>query len=89
MTKEISISNVEEFSNEDSIDKAIELLQELKTQEDHNGAFVMTTAYDDPANPSVAILSCVCTGPLDSQLTSLLEYINKDTRIMPALKQYS
>lgn len=30
MTKEISISNVEEFSNEDSIDKAIELLQELK-----------------------------------------------------------
>lgn len=78
-----------ELTYQEHIEKAIELLQELKTQEDHNGAFVMTTAYDDPANPSAAILSCVCTGPLDSQLTSLLEYINKDTRIMPALKQYS
>lgn len=78
-----------ELTYQEHIEKAIEILQELKTQEDHNGAFVMTTAYDDPANPSVAILSCVCTGPLDSQLTSLLEYINKDTRIMPALKQYS
>ena len=78
-----------ELTYHELIDKAIELLQELKTQEDHNGAFVMTTAYDDPANPSEAVLSCICTGPLDSQLTSLLEYVNKDTRIMPALKQYS
>ena len=43
MTKEISISNVEEFSNEDSIDKAIELLQELKKAK-HSPAFVLTTS---------------------------------------------
>ena len=43
MTKEISISNVEEFSSEDSIDKAIELLQELK-QAKHSPAFVLTTS---------------------------------------------
>ena len=42
-TKEISISNVEEFDNENSIDKAIELLQELK-QAKHSPAFVLTTS---------------------------------------------
>lgn len=78
-----------ELTYHELIDKAIELLQELKTQEDHNGAFVMTTAYDDPANPSAAILSCVCTGPLENQLNGLVQYVNKDPRIMPVLKHCS
>lgn len=73
----------------ESIDKAIEILQELRNQENNNGAFVLTATQDDPTNSSAVILSCVCTGPLENQLNGLLQYVNKDPRIMPVLKHCS
>ena len=36
---------------EESIDKAIEILEQLRTQENNNGAFILTAAQDDPENP--------------------------------------
>ena len=78
-----------ELTYHELIDKAIELLQELKTQEDHNGAFVITTAYDDPSDTSAVLVSCVSNGPIASQLQGLLQYVDSDPRIMPALESYS
>ena len=54
MTQEISISNVEEFDNDDSIDKAIELLQELKKAK-HSPAFVLTTSSIKKPQPLLKV----------------------------------
>lgn len=80
MTKELTF--------QESIDKAIELLQELKSQEHNNAGFIVTAAQADPQDPSVALISCVSNGPIASQLDGLLEYIDSDPRIMQALEYY-
>lgn len=80
MTKELTFT--------ESIDKAIELLQELKTQEHNDGAFIVTATQSDPTDPSAVLVSCVSNGPIANQIDGLLEYIDSDPRIMPALKQY-
>ena len=82
MTKE------KELAFEKSIDEAIELLQKLKTQKHNNSAFIVTEAHDDPTDSYAVLVSCICDGPLTLQLNSLLEYINTDPRIMPALTSY-
>lgn len=83
MTKE------KEYEFIESIDEAIELLQKLKHQKHNNSAFIVTMAHDDPTDPSAVLVSCICNGPLTIQLNSLLEYINTDPRIMPALESYN
>ena len=83
------MKNQKELTFKESIDQAIKILQELKTQEHNNGAFILTTAHDDPTDPSAALVSCVSNGPLNGQLNGLLEYISSDPRIMPALETYN
>jgi len=78
-----------ELTFEESIDQAIKILQELKTQEHNNGAFILTATQDDPTDSSAALVSCVSNGPLSGQLDGLVEYISSDPRIMPALEAYN
>lgn len=78
-----------ELTFAESIDQAINILQELKTQEHNNGAFVLTATQDDPTDSSAALVSCVSNGSLNGQLNGLLEYISSDPRIMPALESYN
>lgn len=77
-----------ELTFTESIDKAIEILEQLRTQENNNGAFILTAAQDDPENPAAALVSCVSTGPATNQLTGLAQYIESDPRIMPVLEQF-
>lgn len=83
------MKNQKELTFAESIDQAINILQELKTQEHNNGAFVLTATQDDPTDSSAALVSCVSNGPLNGQLDGLLEYISSNPRIMPALESYS
>lgn len=78
-----------ELTFAESIDKAIELLQELKSQEHNDAGFIVTAAQSDPSNASAVLVSCVSNGPIASQLDSLLQYIDSDPRIIPALQYYS
>lgn len=78
-----------ELTFQESIDQAIEILQKLKSQEHNNAGFIVTTAQNDPADPSAALVSCVSNGPSASQLQGLLQYVDSDPRIMLALKYYS
>lgn len=78
-----------ELTFQESIDQAIEILQKLRNQEHNNGAFILTTAHDDPTEPSASLVSCVSNGPAANQLNSLLQYIDSDPRIMLALEYYN
>lgn len=82
------MKNQKELTFAESIDKAIEVLQELKTQEDNNGAFILTATQDDPTDKSSVLVSCVSTGPIMNQLNGLAQYIDSDSRIMPVLEAY-
>lgn len=88
-TKEISISNVEEFSNEDSIDKAIELLQELK-QAKHSPAFVLTTSSisDVVDQKATATIKGVAGGRGIDQLNSLTAYFRANHDALAVLNAY-
>lgn len=77
-----------ELTYQESIDQAIEILQQLKQQEDNNGAFILTTTQDDPNDKSSVLVSCVSTGPITNQLNGLAQYIDSDSRIMPVLEAY-
>ena len=89
MTKEISISNVEEFSSEDSIDKAIELLQELK-QAKHSPAFVLTTSSisDVVDQKATATIKGVAGGRSIDQLNSLTAYFRHNPDALAVLNAY-
>ena len=82
------MKNQKELTFAESIDKAIEVLQELKTQEDNNGAFILTATQDNPTDKSSVLVSCVSTGPIMNQLNGLAQYIDTDSRIMPVLEAY-
>lgn len=88
-TKEISISNVEEFDNDDSIDKAIELLQELK-QAKHSPAFVLTTSSisDVVDNKATATIKGVAGGRGIDQLNSLTAYFRTNPDALAVLDAY-
>lgn len=77
-----------ELTYQESIDQAIEILEQLRTQENNNGAFVLTATQDDPENPMSVLVSCVSTGPITNQLNGLAQYVDSDPRIMPVLKAY-
>lgn len=78
-----------ELTFAESIDKAIELLQELRNQENNDAGFIVTATQSDPSDPSAVLVSCVSNGPIASQLDGLLEYIDSDPRIMPLLESYN
>ena len=82
------MKNQKELTYQESIDQAIEILQQLKQQEDNNGAFVLTATQDDPNDKSSVLVSCVSTGPITNQLNGLAQYIDSDSRIMPVLEAY-
>ena len=88
-TKEISISNVEEFDNENSIDKAIELLQELK-QAKHSPAFVLTTSSisDVIDQKTTATIRGVAGGRSFDQLNSLTAYFRANPDALAVLNAY-
>ena len=77
-----------ELTFEESIDQAIEILQQLKQQENNNVAFVLTASQDDPTDPSSVLVSCVATGPVTNQLNGLAQYVASDSRIMPVLEKF-
>ena len=77
-----------ELTYQESIDQAIEILQELRQKEKNNAAFVLTASQDDPTNPSSVLVSCVATGPLTNQLNGLAQYVASDSRIMPVLEKF-
>ena len=77
-----------ELTFEESIDQAIDILQQLRNQENNNGAFILTAAHDDPTDNKSVLVSCVSTGSVTNQLTSLAQYIDSDSRIMPVLEAY-
>lgn len=83
------MKNQKELTFKESIDQAIDILQQLRNQEHNNGAFILTTAHDEPTDLSTTFVSCVSDGSLSGQLNGLLEYISSDPRIMPALESYS
>lgn len=83
------MKNQKELTFKESIDQAIDILQQLRNKEHNNGAFILTTAHDDPTDPSAALVSCVSNGSTANQLNSLLQYIDSDPRIMLALEYYS
>lgn len=83
------MKNQKELTFKESINQAIDILQQLRNQEHNNGAFVLTATQDDPTDSSAALVSCVSNGPLNGQLDGLLEYISSNPRIMPALESYS
>lgn len=78
-----------ELTFTESIDEAIKLLQELKSQENNEAGFIVTAAQADPSDASAALVSCVSNGPIASQLQGLLQYVDSDPRIMPSLEYYS
>lgn len=82
------MKNQKELTFEESIDQAIDILQQLRNQEDNNGAFVLTATQDDPTDKSSVLVSCVSTGPITNQLNGLAQYIDSDSRIMPVLEAY-
>lgn len=88
-TKEISISNVEEFDNENSIDKAIELLQELK-QAKHSPAFVLTISSisDVVDQKATATIKGVAGGRSFDQLNSLTAYFRANPDALAVLNAY-
>ncbi len=88
-TKEISISNIEEFDNENSIDKAIELLQELK-QAKHSPAFVLTTSSisDVVDQKATATIKGVAGGRSFDQLNSLTAYFRANPDALAILNAY-
>lgn len=88
-TKEISISNIEEFDNENSIDKAIELLQELK-QTKHSPAFVLTTSSisDVVDQKATATIKGVAGGRSFDQLNSLTAYFRANPDALAVLNAY-
>ena len=88
-TKEISINNIEEFSNKDSIDKAIELLQELKKAK-HSPAFVLTTSsISDVVNQkATATIKSVADGREIDQLNSLTAYFRANPHALAVLNSY-
>lgn len=88
-TKEISISNVKEFDNENSIDKAIELLQELK-QAKHSPAFVLTTSSisDVVDQKATATIKGVAGGRSFDQLNSLTAYFRANPDALVVLNAY-
>lgn len=77
-----------ELTFTESIDKAIEILEQLRTQENNNGAFVLTATQDDPTDKLSVLVSCVSTGPITNQLNGLAQYVDSDSRIMPVLEQF-
>lgn len=77
-----------ELTFQESIDKAIEILQELRNQENNDGAFILTAEQNDPTDPSVVLVSCVSNGPIANQIDGLLQYVDSDPRIMIALDNY-
>lgn len=77
-----------ELTFTESIDKAIEILEQLRTQETNNGAFVLTATQDDPTDKLSVLVSCVSTGPITNQLNGLAQYVDSDSRIMPVLEQF-
>lgn len=88
-TKEISISNIEEFDNENSIDKAIKLLQELK-QAKHSPAFVLTTSSisDVVDQKATATIKGVAGGRSFDQLNSLTAYFRANPDALAVLNAY-
>lgn len=88
-TKEISINNIEEFSNKDSIDKAIELLQELKKAK-HSPAFVLTTSSisDVVDQKATATIKSVADGREIDQLNSLTAYFRANPHALAVLNSY-
>ena len=88
-TTEISINNVEEFSNKDSIDKAIQLLQELK-QAKHSPAFVLTTSSisDVVDQKATATIKSVADGREIDQINSLTAYFRANPHALAVLNSY-
>ena len=91
-TKEISINNIEEFNNKDSkdsIDKAIELLQELKKAK-HSPAFVLTTSSisDVVDQKATATIKSVADGREIDQLNSLTAYFRATPHALAVLNSY-
>ena len=82
------MKNQKELTYQESIDQAIEILQQLKQQEDNNGAFILTATQDHPTDKSVFLVSCVSTGHIINQLNGLAQYVASDSRIMPILEAY-
>lgn len=82
------MKNQKELTFEESIDQAIDILQQLRNQENNNGAFVLTATQDDPNDKSSVLVSCVSTGPITNQLNGLAQYVDSDSRIMPVLEAY-
>ena len=82
------MKNQKELTYQESIDQAIKILEQLRTQETNNGAFVLTATQDDPENPMSVLVSCVSTGPITNQLNGLAQYVDSDSRIMPVLEQF-
>ena len=86
---EITINNIEEFSNKDSIDKAIELLQELKKAK-HSPAFVLTTSSisDVVDQKATATIKSVADGREIDQLNSLTAYFHANPHALAVLNAY-
>lgn len=86
---EITINNIEEFSNKDSIDKAIELLQELKKAK-HSPAFVLTTSSisDVVDQKATATIKSVADGREIDQLNSLTAYFRANPHALAVLNAY-
>ena len=86
---EITINNIEEFSNKDSIDKAIELLQELKKAK-HSPAFVLTTSSisDVVDQKATATIKSVADGREIDQLNSLTAYFRANPHAFAVLNAY-
>nr|DAV82112.1 MAG TPA: hypothetical protein [Caudoviricetes sp.] len=77
-----------ELTFEESIDQALEILQQLRQKENNNAAFILTASQDDPTTPSSILVSCVATGPITNQLNGLAQYVASDSRIMPVLEKF-
>lgn len=88
-TKEISINNIEKFDNDDSIDKAIELLQELKKAK-HSPAFVLTTSSisDVVDQKATATVKGVAGGREIDQINSLTAYFRANPDALAVLNTY-
>ena len=86
---EITINNIEEFSNKDSIDKAIELLQEVKKAK-HSPAFVLTTSSisDVVDQKATATIKSVADGREIDQLNSLTAYFRANPHALAVLNAY-
>lgn len=82
------MKNQKELTYQESIDQAIDILKQLRNQEENNGAFVLIATQDDPNDKSSVLVSCVSTGPITNQLNGLAQYIDSDSRIMPVLEAY-